>query len=78
MPAFVSTPGVMLVLLIASVVVALLAIERVDRVVPKGSRLEEWTQRWAPTAQAVVVVSATLWAIHVAFADDLATSCRRP
>ena len=71
-PHFVSAPGVTLILLTASVVVALLAIERVDRVVPKGSRLEGLAHRWAPAAQALVVVGAALWAIRMTFPDDLA------
>jgi hypothetical protein len=73
MPAFVNAPGVTLVLLVAGVVVVLLAIARMDRLVPKGSRLEGWTQRWAPTAQALVVVGAVLWAVHMAFPHDQST-----
>ncbi len=73
MRAFVSAPGVTLILLIASVVAVLLAIDRVDRVIPRGSRLEGWVERWAPTAQALVVVGAVLWAIHMALPDDTST-----
>lgn len=73
MPAFLSTPRVTLVLLLASVVVLLVAIDRIDHFVPRGSRLEGWAQRWAATAQAVVVAAAVLWAIHLALPDDTPT-----
>lgn len=73
MPAFASAPGVTLVLLLALVIVLLLAIDRLDRLVPRGSALEAGVQRWAATGQALVVVAAALWAIRVAFPNDTST-----
>lgn len=73
MPAFVSSPGLALILLLALVVILVVAMARAERVVPRGSRIEAWVQRWAGTGQALVVVAASLWAIHVAFEDDAST-----
>lgn len=73
MPSFVNSPGFTLVLLLALVLSLIVVIGRLDRVVPRGSRLEAWVQRWAATGQALVVVSGLLWAIQVVYRDDLST-----
>jgi hypothetical protein len=70
MPAFVSSQGVAVVLVLALAVIVVLGMGRADRVVPRGSRLESWVHRWTPTAQGLVVLGAIVWAIHIAFGDD--------
>ncbi|MDH3208023.1 MAG: mechanosensitive ion channel [Gemmatimonadota bacterium] len=68
-----SSSGFRLFLLLGSVVLLLLAIGRVDRVVPRGSRVEAWIQRWAATGQALVVVLGLLVAVQAMYGDDAAT-----
>jgi small-conductance mechanosensitive channel len=65
--------GVTLVLVLALASVLVLAMDRVDRVVPRGSRLEAWVQRWAATGQALVVLASTLWIVEILFRADTQT-----
>lgn len=49
------------------------AIGRLDRIVPRGSRAEDWVRRWMAAGQSLVLVGAVLSVILVLFKTDTTT-----
>lgn len=73
MQALVEHPLVAFVALAAWVAFLVFAIERADRIVPRGSRLEAGIQQWAAAVQAVVVIAGVLAAVQIVFGSDTTT-----
>ncbi|MDH3271677.1 MAG: mechanosensitive ion channel family protein [Gemmatimonadota bacterium] len=73
MPSLADHPAVAFLALLAWVVVLVVAIDRADRVVPRGSRLESAIQQWTAAAQAVVVVGGVLGALQILLGSDTIT-----
>lgn len=73
MLSFLDRPAYAVAALLVWVVALVLVIARLDRVVPRGSRLEAAVQRWSATAQAGVVVGGVLWLIAILYKNDVTT-----
>jgi len=73
MTALVNAAAFQLVALLTFVITVVFVIGRVEQVVPRESRLEAWVQRWAATAQALVIVAGLLAAGEVIYGADHTT-----
>lgn len=73
MQPLVEHPLVAVVALVAWVAFLVFAIQRADRIMPRGSRLEAGIQQWAAAAQAVVIVAGALVAVLILFGNDTTT-----
>jgi small-conductance mechanosensitive channel len=68
-----NAPALELVALLALVVVLVFMIGRLNQIVPRGSRLEEWVHRWAATGQALVILAGALGVIQIVYGTDRTT-----
>lgn len=62
-----------MVALLIVVVAIVVVIDRLQDVVPRGSRLEGWAQRWSSAVQALAVVGGLLVAVAVVYGSDVTT-----
>jgi len=70
MERILSSPGVVMVFLLASTGLVFLAVGRLDRLLPRGSLVETWVQRWSGAGQALTIGIAALLGIHVVYGGD--------
>lgn len=73
MSAFLDRPGFALIGVVVWVVVLVLVIGRLDRVLPRNSKVEGWVRRWASAGQSLAVVGGLIAAIRVLFETDVVT-----
>ena len=70
MQAFLASPSVQLMALLAWVVVLVFAVGRAERFLPKGSGVEAWIRHWAAVVQAIVVLGGLLAAIQILYGPE--------
>ena len=73
MPSVISHPAFLLFLLLVVVAALLFVSSRLDRVLPRDSRMEVVVQRWAGSAQALIVALGLLLAVDIIYRGDAPT-----
>jgi small-conductance mechanosensitive channel len=66
-----TSPAVLFALLLGASVALLFLAGRLDRLLPRGSRIEGAVQRWAGTGQALIVALGLLLAVRLVYGSDL-------